>query len=44
MIDNESIANAETAVRMIRDRSPGDALQLTISRDGNALTIPVIAE
>ncbi len=43
-IDSKAIVNAEAAVRLIRDRNPGDTLQLTINREGKGLTIPVIAE
>lgn len=43
-IDNNPLANADAAVRIVRDRSPGDTLHLAVSREGNALTIPVVAE
>ena len=43
-IDRKPITNADAAVRIVGDHSPGDTLQLTISREGDTLTIPVIAE
>ncbi|MFA6291146.1 MAG: PDZ domain-containing protein [Victivallales bacterium] len=43
-IDHKPIANSEAALRLVRNHNPGDTLQLTISREGDTLTIPVIAE
>ena len=43
-IDSRPPASVEDAVRIIRDRSPGDTLQLTINREGNELTVPFTAE
>ena len=43
-INSQSITSAEAAVRITRECKVGDTLSLSISREGNALSLPVIAE
>lgn len=43
-VDGEPVSSSERAVQAIRDREPGDSVELTVERDGERRTVELVTE